>query len=197
MRKYGSNRFGILACSLAVMALAASGCGADGALGMQDWQRDLLGLFGLPPIIPIFVPGGTGAAGPAGPAGAPGVDGPNIIIARAVVNADGTVQVGQYVLLPDEVEISLVGKQGLSVESVNGVVVALSTEITPELELEGDARDLVTTEIDVPERGGPARHERLHGARHDLTETWWLSRGDCRFGFRLPSWPMRESSPAG
>ena len=90
MRKYGSNRFGILACSLAVLAMVASGC--DAALGLQDWQRDLLGLVGLPPIIPIPIPGGTGAAGPAGPAGAPGVDGPNIIIARAVVNGDGTLQ---------------------------------------------------------------------------------------------------------
>jgi isoleucyl-tRNA synthetase len=62
---------------------------------------------------------------------------------RFTQNADGTVAVGQYNLLPDEVEISFVGKQGLSVESENGVVVALSTEITPQLELEGDARDLV------------------------------------------------------
>jgi isoleucyl-tRNA synthetase len=58
-------------------------------------------------------------------------------------NADGTVTVGQYTLLADEVEISFVGKQGLAVESEGGIVVALSTEITPELELEGDARDLV------------------------------------------------------
>jgi isoleucyl-tRNA synthetase len=62
---------------------------------------------------------------------------------RFTQNADGTVSVGQHSLLADEVEISFVGKQGLSVESENGVVVALSTEITPELELEGDARDLV------------------------------------------------------
>ena len=62
---------------------------------------------------------------------------------RFTQNEDGDVSVGQYKLLPDEVEISFVGKQGLSVESENGVVVALSTEITPELELEGDARDLV------------------------------------------------------
>jgi isoleucyl-tRNA synthetase len=58
-------------------------------------------------------------------------------------NTDGTVTVGAYTLLPDEVEISFVGKQGLSVQSENGVVVALSIEVTPELELEGDARDLV------------------------------------------------------
>jgi isoleucyl-tRNA synthetase len=62
---------------------------------------------------------------------------------RFTQNADGTIVVGQYTLLPDEVEISFVGKQGLSVQSENGVVVALSTQLTPELELEGDARDLV------------------------------------------------------
>lgn len=62
---------------------------------------------------------------------------------RFTQNADGTVSVGEYVLLADEVDISFVGKQGLSVESEAGIVVALSTEITPELELEGDARDLV------------------------------------------------------
>ena len=76
-------------------------------------------------------------------------------------NADGTVQVGQYVLLPDEVEISLVGKQGLSVESVNGVVVALSTEITPELELEGDARDLVRAIQDLRKEAGFEFSDRI------------------------------------
>ena len=62
---------------------------------------------------------------------------------RFTQNEDGTVTVGPYTLLADEVEISFVGKQGLSVESVSGVVVALSTEVSAELELEGDARDLV------------------------------------------------------
>jgi isoleucyl-tRNA synthetase len=62
---------------------------------------------------------------------------------RFTQNSDGTVTVGRYTLLADEVEISFVGKQGLAVESQEGIVVALSTAITPELELEGDARDLV------------------------------------------------------
>src|SRR5205823_8307576 len=48
-----------------------------------------------------------------------------------------------YTLTADEVEISFVGKEGLAVESQNGIVVALSTAITPALALEGDARDLV------------------------------------------------------
>jgi isoleucyl-tRNA synthetase len=68
---------------------------------------------------------------------------------RFTQNADGTVTVGQFSLLPDEVEIGFVGKLGLSVESEDGVVVALSTEITAELELEGDARDLVRSIQDL------------------------------------------------
>jgi isoleucyl-tRNA synthetase len=80
---------------------------------------------------------------------------------RFTQNADGTVQVGQYLLLPDEVEISFVGKQGLSVESANGVVVALSTEITPELELEGDARDLVRAIQDLRKEAGFEFSDRI------------------------------------
>ncbi|HKQ46729.1 MAG TPA: hypothetical protein VJZ71_01520 [Phycisphaerae bacterium] len=88
MRKYGSSRYAIFACSLGLMAMVASGC--DAALGLQDWQRDLLP--GLPLILPLPLPGGAGPAGPPGAPGAPGVDGPNIIIARAVINGDGTLQ---------------------------------------------------------------------------------------------------------
>lgn len=72
---------------LALVAIIASGCGSDGALDLQDWQRDVLtGVLGLAPgVVPIPIPG------PAGAAGAAGAPGPNIIIARAVVNADGTL----------------------------------------------------------------------------------------------------------
>ena len=76
-------------------------------------------------------------------------------------NADGTVSAGQYLLLPDEVEISFVGKQGLSVQSENGAVVALSTEITPELELEGDARDLVRVIQDLRKEAGFEFSDRI------------------------------------
>ncbi|HET9219648.1 MAG TPA: isoleucine--tRNA ligase [Terriglobia bacterium] len=76
-------------------------------------------------------------------------------------SADGTVSVGQYLLLPDEVEISFVGKQGLSVQSENGAVVALSTEITPELELEGDARDLVRVIQDLRKEAGFEFSDRI------------------------------------
>ena len=76
-------------------------------------------------------------------------------------NSNGTVSVGQYTLLPDEVEISFVGKQGLSVQSENGAVVALSTEITPALELEGDARDLVRAIQDLRKEAGFEFSDRI------------------------------------
>jgi hypothetical protein len=42
-----------------------------------------------------------------------------------------------------EAEVGFVGKAGLAVESGAGFVVALDTEVSPELALEGQARDLV------------------------------------------------------
>lgn len=84
------NRFGAVAASLAILAIAVTGCGT------QDWQRDLLGLVNFPTLVPLIpIGGGDGPAGPAGTAGAPGTPGapgPVIIIGRAVVNADGTLE---------------------------------------------------------------------------------------------------------
>lgn len=56
---------------------------------------------------------------------------------------ENTVKVGDIVLNPGEVEVGFTGKEGLAVESGPGFVVALDTEVTPELALEGQARDLV------------------------------------------------------
>ena len=60
-----------------------------------------------------------------------------------VVMADGKVKVLDYVLEGDEVEVGFKGKEGCDAESDGGVVVTLDTEITPELQREGYARDLV------------------------------------------------------
>ena len=100
MRSYPSRNltkgFVALAAPLAVLVMVATGC--EQALGLQDWQRDFLGLFSPPIIIPLPTAGSAGPAGPAGPAGgagpagAPGAPGPNSILARAVVNSDGTLQ---------------------------------------------------------------------------------------------------------
>jgi len=59
------------------------------------------------------------------------------------VNEDGSYTVGEIRLAPEEMEVVYVGREHLSVESSAGVVVALDTQLTPELETEGRARDLV------------------------------------------------------
>ncbi len=56
---------------------------------------------------------------------------------------DGKVRVGDFLLESDEVEVGFEGKDGFDVESDGGVVVALDTEITEDLQSEGYARDLI------------------------------------------------------
>ena len=59
------------------------------------------------------------------------------------VIGENTITIGDITLNPGEVEVGFAGKPGLAVESGNGFVVALDTNITPALALEGQARDLV------------------------------------------------------
>jgi isoleucyl-tRNA synthetase len=58
------------------------------------------------------------------------------------ITKDG-VKVGDETLSGDEVKVGFKGREGEAVESAGGIVVALDTKLTPELELEGRARDLV------------------------------------------------------
>jgi len=92
-RLHKGSRSGLLVLAgfLVVSAMVACGCGSSDALGMEDWQRDLLAsMLGLGPgVIPIPA---IGPPGPAGPAGADGAPGANIIIARAVVLPNGTLE---------------------------------------------------------------------------------------------------------
>jgi isoleucyl-tRNA synthetase len=56
---------------------------------------------------------------------------------------DGHVRVGDWMLDAGEFELRTRARDGFSVLDGDGFAVALDTEITPELELEGEARDLI------------------------------------------------------
>src|SRR5439155_14251 len=56
---------------------------------------------------------------------------------------DGHVTVGDWTLEPGEFELRTRARDGFAVLDGDGFAVALDTEITPELELEGEARDLI------------------------------------------------------
>jgi len=117
----------VFAAFVIVSAMVASGCGSSDALGMQDWQRDLLtAALGLAPgVIPLPVAGPAGATGPAGPAGADGVPGPNIIIARAVINADSTIENADHLTV---VGHPTAGQYQLSIDTTGQVLPAGTTE---------------------------------------------------------------------
>ncbi|MCT4592189.1 MAG: class I tRNA ligase family protein [Candidatus Gracilibacteria bacterium] len=53
------------------------------------------------------------------------------------------IKVGDFILNKDEIEIAYLPKEGLSVESANGIVASLETEITKELRNEGIMREIV------------------------------------------------------
>lgn len=117
----------VLAAFLAVSAVAAAGCGSGNALWLEDWQRDLLAsVFGLAPgVVPLPVAGPAGPAGPAGAAGANGAPGPDIIIARAVVNADGALENADDVTL---VLHPIAGQYQLTIDVTGDVLPAGTTE---------------------------------------------------------------------
>ncbi len=57
---------------------------------------------------------------------------------------DGRVQVGEYILEAEDFEIAFITTENVdNVESGFGMAISINLEITPELELEGYARDLV------------------------------------------------------
>jgi isoleucyl-tRNA synthetase len=59
------------------------------------------------------------------------------------VEADGSIRILEEVLSPDEAEILYRGAEGSEVVADAGVVVAVDTNVSEELELEGLARDLI------------------------------------------------------
>jgi len=71
------------------------------------------------------------------------------------------VKIGDEILTGEEVKIGYKGKEGEAVESDSGIVVALDTTITPELELEGKARDLVRVIQDLRKQADYAVSDRI------------------------------------
>jgi isoleucyl-tRNA synthetase len=63
----------------------------------------------------------------------------------AYLENDGRAIVGVYTLEKDEFEMGFVAKEGYDVAASEGIVVALDTELTDALRLEGIARELVRT----------------------------------------------------
>ena len=62
---------------------------------------------------------------------------------KFTLQAGGKVKVGKYVLEANEVEVGFRGKEGYDVESEDGVVVILDTNVTKGLVREGYAREIV------------------------------------------------------
>lgn len=61
----------------------------------------------------------------------------------------GKVQVGDYILEPEEIEIGYESKPGFDVVSENGMVLTLDTEISQDLKREGLARELIRSIQDL------------------------------------------------
>lgn len=55
----------------------------------------------------------------------------------------GQVKIGEFLLEENEIELAFKGKEGVDIESQNGIVVSLDTEITPELAQEALMREVV------------------------------------------------------
>ncbi len=70
------------------------------------------------------------------------------------IHPDGSVTLGGVTLPPDEVEILATPRPGTAVAHDEGLVVVIDTEITPELQAEGDARELQRAVQDLRREAG-------------------------------------------
>lgn len=74
---------------------------------------------------------------------------------------DGGIKVGEFSLESYEVDVMYVGKEGNDVESEDGLVVALITEITDSLEKEGLMRELIRLIQDMRKEAGYDVSDRI------------------------------------
>ncbi len=82
----------------------------------------------------------------------------------------------EWVLTKDEVEIAYEGKEGHEVASDQGVVLSLDFTVTPELEREGIARELVRTIQDLRKEADYGVSDRiligLTGVNDQVEKEW-------------------------
>lgn len=74
---------------------------------------------------------------------------------------NGQVEVAGVVLEPEEVELAYKGKEGVDIESEEGVVVSLDLNLTDELVLEGLMREIVRTLQEMRKEAGYAVSDRI------------------------------------
>ncbi|MBN2096525.1 isoleucine--tRNA ligase [Candidatus Peregrinibacteria bacterium] len=89
---------------------------------------------------------------------------------------NGSIKVLTFELTPDEIEIAYVGKDGADVETEEGILIALDTDLTLELKQEGVARDLVRQIQDLRKAADYDVDNRiiiaLINADPDIIELW-------------------------
>ena len=127
------------------------------ALEVSD--DDALASFKLRPNLPVLGPkygkqvGAIRAALEAADAGA----------VAAQVSAGEPVVVGEFTLAPDEVLVDIHEHEGLavSIDSTGGLMVGLDTDLTPELEAEGMAREIVHRVQNVRKAAGLEIEDRI------------------------------------
>jgi isoleucyl-tRNA synthetase len=74
---------------------------------------------------------------------------------------NGNVEVGEWTLQPDEFELRTRAREGFAVKDGDGFAVALDTEITPALALEGEARDLIRAIQEMRREAGLQVSDRI------------------------------------
>jgi isoleucyl-tRNA synthetase len=75
--------------------------------------------------------------------------------------ADGRVHVGAWTLEPDEFELRTRAREGFAVQDGEGFAVALDTDVTPELRLEGVVRDVIRQVNEMRKEAGLEVTDRI------------------------------------